>query len=290
VSNPHAPKIRVSREAAAVEGSVRDFLAARVERNVPATLLARSLSGDVRGHAPLFAWGTEASGVVRFFAVRNHPWPLLVTEIEPDDAEALVDVWLREDPEVPGVTGVPAAARAVAEAWARRTGGSWGLRMREALHVLAEVVEPPRWPMGRLRRATWRDRELLIAWEREFQLEARVAATGTIEPEAIVERRLAAGAQFVWEGKERVSTLGVNPPIAGTVRIGPVFTPAEHRGHGYASAAVARASSDALAAGARRCMLFTDVENPTPNKIYAAIGFRRRGDWEELEFELPGPA
>ncbi len=36
---------------------------------------------------------------------------------------------------------------------------------------------------------------------------------------------------------------------------------------------------------ARSCMLYTDLANPTSNKIYAEIGYRRVGDWEEHEFK-----
>jgi len=32
-------------------------------------------------------------------------------------------------------------------------------------------------------------------------------------------------------------------------------------------------------------MLFTDLANPTSNKIYAEVGYRRVGDWEEIELE-----
>jgi predicted GNAT family acetyltransferase len=76
----------------------------------------------------------------------------------------------------------------------------------------------------------------------------------------------------------------MSPPVAGTIRIGPVYTPPEHRRHGYASSAVAAASRRALSAGARQCMLFTDLANPTSNRIYARVGFRRCADWEELKF------
>jgi predicted GNAT family acetyltransferase len=81
--------------------------------------------------------------------------------------------------------------------------------------------------------------------------------------------------------------VGVSPPVAGVVRIGPVYTPMEHRRRGYAGSAVAAASRRALARGAERCMLFTDLANPTSNKIYAEVGYRRVGDWEELAFEPP---
>jgi len=36
-------------------------------------------------------------------------------------------------------------------------------------------------------------------------------------------------------------------------------------------------------------MLFTDLANPTSNKIYEAVGYRRFADWEEHSF-LPRSA
>jgi predicted GNAT family acetyltransferase len=56
------------------------------------------------------------------------------------------------------------------------------------------------------------------------------------------------------------------------VRIGPVYTPPEHRGHGYASALVGEVAQRALDAGHRVC-LYTDRDNPVSNRVYAAIGF-----------------
>jgi predicted GNAT family acetyltransferase len=48
---------------------------------------------------------------------------------------------------------------------------------------------------------------------------------------------------------------------------------------------VAASSRRALAAGAARCMLFTDLANPTSNKIYAEVGYNRVADWEEIALE-----
>jgi predicted GNAT family acetyltransferase len=79
---------------------------------------------------------------------------------------------------------------------------------------------------------------------------------------------------WVWEDAGRVVHLtGVNPPSAGVARIGPVYTPAEFRGHGYAGATVAAISGRLLAQGARVC-LFTDQANPVSNGLYQRIGFR----------------
>jgi predicted GNAT family acetyltransferase len=58
------------------------------------------------------------------------------------------------------------------------------------------------------------------------------------------------------------------------VRISYVFTPQEFRGRGYASALVAQLSQKMLDSGKRFCFLYTDVANPTSNRIYHKIGYR----------------
>ena len=45
-----------------------------------------------------------------------------------------------------------------------------------------------------------------------------------------------------------------------TVRVGYVYTPAEHRRRGYASALVARVSRHILDSGFRQCVLYTDLQ------------------------------
>ena len=77
----------------------------------------------------------------------------------------------------------------------------------------------------------------------------------------------------------------LHPTVAGVTRIGPVYTPPEARRHGYAGMAVAQASRHALARGAHTCMLFTDLANPTSNKIYRAIGYAAVSDFEEWRFD-----
>ena len=60
--------------------------------------------------------------------------------------------------------------------------------------------------------------------------------------------------------------------IAGSARVGPVYTPPEHRGRGYGSAVTAAATGDVLADGAIP-VLFTDLANPVSNRIYPPLGY-----------------
>jgi predicted GNAT family acetyltransferase len=63
-----------------------------------------------------------------------------------------------------------------------------------------------------------------------------------------------------------------------------VYTPPEHRGHGYGSAVTAAASQIALDRGKRFCFLYTDLANPTSNAIYTRIGYRPVCDSREIAF------
>ena len=68
------------------------------------------------------------------------------------------------------------------------------------------------------------------------------------------------------------------------MRIGPVYTPPADRGRGYASNLVAATSQDVLDRGRRFCFLFTNVANPTSNKIYQALGYAVVCDVEQVHF------
>jgi predicted GNAT family acetyltransferase len=64
-----------------------------------------------------------------------------------------------------------------------------------------------------------------------------------------------------------------------------VYTPTERRRNGYGSAVTAAVSAEQLAAGRRFCFLYTDLANPTSNKIYMDIGYEPVCDAVDYAFE-----
>jgi predicted GNAT family acetyltransferase len=88
-----------------------------------------------------------------------------------------------------------------------------------------------------------------------------------------VARRVAAGLMTLWDADgDEVCLVGRSPAVAGTIRIGPVYTPPEQRRRGYAAACVGAVSAAMVEAGLR-CVLFTDLGNPTSNSVYRALGY-----------------
>ena len=97
------------------------------------------------------------------------------------------------------------------------------------------------------------DRALLLDWVEAFATEVlHESVSGDAgRHERSVDARLAGGdAGFaLWEADGRpVSLVGFGGPTPNGIRIGPVYTPPEHRGHGYASALTAGVSAQQLAA------------------------------------------
>jgi uncharacterized protein len=90
---------------------------------------------------------------------------------------------------------------------------------------------------------------------------------------------------MLWDDGEAVSVAGFGGETPNGIRIGPVYTPPELRGRGYATALVAELSAQLLAEGRRFCFLYTDLANPTSNAIYERIGYVRVCESAEIAFE-----
>ncbi len=191
---------------------------------------------------------------------------------------------------LPGVIGPAGMAEAFGRRWTARTGRPNHVALAERIYSLT-AVRPPRPVPGHMRLATTADRDLLIRWLIDFEADALGAVPSPVDPATSVDRWLAGGSgrvNYIWEDGGPRSWCGVGGLTPHGIRVGPVFTPREWRGRGYASALVAEASQAQLDAGRRFCFLYTDLANPTSNHIYAEIGYEPVRDVTVVRFEDPG--
>ncbi|MGH3098230.1 MAG: GNAT family N-acetyltransferase [Streptosporangiales bacterium] len=239
---------------------------------------------------PTFVAVRGADGAVVGAAMRTLPTTAYVSRLPGDAVAALVRAFQAASPWLTGVTGTKEDADAVARAWCETHGTAFETVIAQRIHVLDRLLAPVG-VRGHARLAGHADAGLVEGWERQFAEEAESA----LDPAARVRGaalRIAERRAWFWEhnlgaGAEPVSYVGHTGRVAGAVRIGPVYTPPERRGHGYASALVAGVSRRALDDGAEHVYLYTDLANPTSNKIYAAVGYRPRCDVASLRF-VPG--
>ncbi|MFF2088325.1 GNAT family N-acetyltransferase [Nocardia sp. NPDC058176] len=139
---------------------------------------------------------------------------------------------------------------------------------------------------GAARRATVADTAVCLELVRAFAAES--GAPLRLD-EAAVRRRVEAGLWWLWERDGApVALVARQPAVLGWARIGPVYTPPDLRGNGFASALTATVAAGIRAEGADAC-LFTDLANPTSNKIYQAIGFEPVRDFVHHTLSQPDP-
>lgn len=209
----------------------------------------------------------------------SDPWPIYVAPMPSGAATALAQALAERGEEVLAVNGALPAAQECAEELARLT----GLAARVAIHMRqhqARAVVAPRPAAGTLRLARPQEAPLVQRWFEEFFVEADAQAGRPYgahagEVPSLEETRWRVEKGEVWLRElagSPVHMTCVNPPSFGVVRIGPVYTPVEQRGHGFAGDTVAALTQQALDQGAVPT-LFTDQANPVSNQLYAGIGY-----------------
>jgi len=197
-------------------------------------------------------------------------FPALLTPMEPRAVLAMVDAITETGVPLPGVCGDAATAASFAGQWSERHKSAATPFQGMRLYELLEPGEVPRTP-GRLRQAGPQDRRLIVFWTRAFQDEIGESANDT---EGRVDQALAAGQIWLWDQNGKTTSMVVGrEPAEGVVRLSGVYTPPEKRRHGHAAACV-YALSKHLRDRGYRCILYTDLGNPTSNSIYRRIGYK----------------
>jgi predicted GNAT family acetyltransferase len=266
-----------------------EFLAAReAEHNLIFGICANIEADPTMYEGPPYLATVLHGDRVVGAAIRTPPWRLVLSVMDhPGAAHRLVDDLM--DMRLPGVVGPSMAAEHFAEGWTRVTGTPSRLHTHERAFQLQRVI-PPRAAPGRMIRSDPSHQDQIAAWAEAFEKEA--LEVGPPQDWDAVAGRWIKGigrTAYLWVDEDRVVSLTcVGGPTPHGIRIGPVYTPPESRGRGYASNLVAQVSQLQLDAGRQFVFLFTDLANPTSNKIYQDIGYEPVIDIDEYVFSTPG--
>lgn len=253
------------------------LLEAEAEHNLILSLTEKLRQGHRYGEQDPYFFTVEQAGEVVGCALRTPPhFPLAVTRMPEEALGPLVGQIADSDPELTAVMGPEAVVEGFGQEWTRQTGRPSQPGRRQRIYELTEVLPPERPVSGTLRPAVMEDLDLTARWGEAFdrevefpQVDSRIRARVWTED----------GGLFLWQddtgsGPEPVCmavAVGFTPHGA---RIGFVYTPPQHRGHGYGTACTAALSRRLLDGGKRFCCLYTDLANPTSNHIYQQIGYR----------------
>ena len=247
---------------------------------VPHNLILTLLNARVAYPEPGRYWVVTANDAVVGVAFQS---PLdffaSLTPMGPGPVAALVEAIVEAGVNLPGVNGEAGTAARFAGQWTERRGSA-------AFPVEGQrVYELRRSPRGTpadgcMRQASLDDLDLVLPWMRDFLVEIGEDAR---ELAPTMERRLEAGHFWVWENGESVSMAANSEPVEGVIRVQAVYTPPERRNRGYAGACVAGLSGRMQEAG-HRCILYTDLGNPTSNSVYRRIGYSAVGEGLRYRF------
>lgn len=284
--------LRVERfnSAPAFLAAAGSFLAEReAEHNLIFGICANLTADPGFPSAPPYLAAVFRGDRVVLAGVMTPPWNLVLSRTEELVALAAMAGDLdRRGIGPPGTTAPVESANGFAAAWCEPHGLVSRLAVAERIYRLERVI-PPTGVAGHVRLASKADRDLLVRWVDAFLGEA-LERRSVEEAALLVDRSFRTGSRtwYLWEDGEPVSMAAAGGPTPNGIRIGPVYTPPERRRHGYASAVTAATSQAELDKGRRFIFLFTDLSNPTSNKIYQQIGYEPVIDVDQLVFVPSG--
>lgn len=132
---------------------------------------------------------------------------------------------------------------------------------------------------GQLRSLGDADRDEMIDWSTAYHAEVLGSPLGAAAKDGrrAYDSMLARDSHRVLMDDGRpLAMTGFNAALPDIVQIGGVYTPPGLRGQGHARRALALHLAEARARGVQRSILF--AANPSAQRAYEAIGFRRIGD------------
>ena len=254
--------------------AVMPLLSAEPERY---TVMLGVLSGLVeRGpnlfgaDPPVLGWWSH-DGTVSAAVLQTPPHPIQLTSLSAEAVGPLAAALAASHADgITQILGAEPDATAFANALAAETGGRFSVEMRQRLHRLGELTPPDPMPEGVGRVAGSDDIQFAFGLDEAFSAETGQRGA----PATLIESRLNAGWLMLWEvGGQPVAAAGLSALVGGVARIGQVYTPPEHRNHGYGAAVTVATTRLAFDYGAKSVILFTNLANPTSNALYARLGY-----------------
>jgi predicted GNAT family acetyltransferase len=227
----------------------------------------------------------EEQNQVKLAAFMTPPWPLLLyAEKTPQNTlwSFFIDYLMNKLISLSGVNAKKELSDPFAHQWCIKNNSKKNVKMHMRFFSLHQVqhITPCG---GSLLQADTTHRDLILEWAQQFNKEVQIDENEQFI-ESHIDYTIRTGNAFLWIDNKPVCMTFRERPHEHGVSIGYVYTPKEHRGHGYATNCVAAVSKRSLIEGYSHCTLFADAANPTSNSIYQKIGYRYLCDYTYYDF------
>jgi len=227
---------------------------------------------------PNFMGVISKDGRAALVLLQTHPKQIILSQIQKlTEGELSEAAELLQEIDIPGLVGEKQTVLYLSQKLADLKNQEASLKMDQRIYRLDKVKKAAD-AEGVLVKASLEHLPLVTEWIWEFMgvigepvSKEQAAKTG----EAFIK----AGRLFLWEVNGKyVSIANATRPTAHNITINYVYTPLEERKKGYASSCVSTLSQLMLDEGFQTTSLYTDMTNPTSNKIYMEIGYEHVAD------------
>lgn len=230
----------------------------------------------------------EVEGSILAIVQMTPPHPINLILVDESRKEEIIRYLVKQlisnSIDIPGIISLKLWARAFADQWTAVTGKKQLLLMEQGLYRLDKENDMLEMSPGSWRLANDADCPLIENWFSLFEEDAKLPKS----PVESVKKKVASFVEdqevFLWEHEGKtVSMMKKARPTKNGVTVSLVFTPKEERKKGYARTMVMQGSKELLK-NYQFCVLYTDLLNPTSNKIYQEIGYKKIADSVHIGF------
>lgn len=216
------------------------------------------------------------------------PHPLHIVIVQETQLDAILDKLIENlqafHVKFTSIISLKPWANRFAEKWQEMKGTDYKQLMDQGLYRLDTVNSLDNSP-GNWRLANEKDSPLIEKWFTLFEEDAKLPISPLEEVKKRVSAFITEREVFVWEHEGKaVSMMKKARPTNRGITVSLVFTPKEERRKGYARTLVAAISKELLTEY-DFCVLYTDLLNPTSNKIYKEIGYQQIANSVCIEFK-----
>jgi uncharacterized protein len=174
--------------------------------------------------------------------------------------------------EIPGLIGEKKLTSELADLILQQRRFQVSFIMNQKIYKL-EKVKKINNTTGKLRKVLDKDHLIISEWMYQFCDEINQPIS-LEEADKRVKEMTKKGKLFALEvSGELVSMACATRPTKNNITVSCVYTPKNERKNGYASECVSALTQNLLDLGYKSTSLYTDISNPTSNKIYIEIGY-----------------
>lgn len=196
------------------------------------------------------------------------------SEMTEEDIVELAKKLAKVYPNIPGLIGSKKIVQRLAEEIAVLENKKTTVAMEQGVYALQQVKK--KWTEeGVFREINSDELPLIEKWIYQFCEDVKLPTTKE-EAEQTAHTLITNHRLFGLEVDGKlVSVAAKTRPTTNNITVNFVYTPKEARKKGYASSCVAALSQRMLDEGYKTTTLYTDLANPTSNKIYQEIGYEQ---------------